>query len=209
MLQVDPPKRPEVALREARAEDLPELAGVLARAFESDPVLRFLMPDANIRMQRATRFYQLVLSQFANAGVITTDESRGAAAIWQAPNPPMPGLLTQAYLGARMISILRRRAIAGYELLEAMERVHYEAPHWYLALLGTDPEQRGRGIASALIRRVTRICDRDGLPAYLESSNETNISFYESHGFTVVQEIRISDGPTLWPMLRQPRRGAP
>jgi len=62
------------------------------------------------------------------------------------------------------------------------------------------------GMASALLEPTLRRCDRDRLPAYLESSNEANLPFYGRHGFEVVAQISIADGPTLWPMLRQPRR---
>ena len=47
--------------------------------------------------------------------------------------------------------------------------------------------------------------DRDGLPAYLESSNPANISLYERHGFEVMGRIRVADSPVMTPMLRRPR----
>jgi len=45
-----------------------------------------------------------------------------------------------------------------------------------------------------------------GLPAYLESSKESNVGYYETFGFAVTREIRIPGGPALWPMWRPPRR---
>jgi hypothetical protein len=44
------------------------------------------------------------------------------------------------------------------------------------------------------------------MPAYLESSKPSNIGYYEAFGFTVTREIKIPDGPALWPMWRPPRR---
>ena len=47
--------------------------------------------------------------------------------------------------------------------------------------------------------------DKDGLPAYLESSNPKNISLYERHGFEVMGKIQVGAGPLVTPMLRRPR----
>ena len=49
-------------------------------------------------------------------------------------------------------------------------------------------------------------CDTDGIPAYLESTKERNVGFYEHHGFAVVGCVDIPlDGPALWLMWRVPR----
>jgi ribosomal protein S18 acetylase RimI-like enzyme len=79
-------------------------------------------------------------------------------------------------------------------------------PHWYLAVLGTDPSAQGAGIGSALIGPTLGRCDAEGIPAYLESSKEANISFYQRHGFRVTQEIDLPQGPKLWAMLREPHK---
>ncbi len=41
------------------------------------------------------------------------------------------------------------------------------------------------------------MCDRDGVPAYLESSKERNVDFYSRFGFRVKQEVRIPGGPDV------------
>jgi hypothetical protein len=46
---------------------------------------------------------------------------------------------------------------------------------------------------------------RRQLPAYLESSSERNLALYGRHRFEVTSKVAIPDGPTIWPMWRQPQ----
>ncbi|MCB1038392.1 MAG: GNAT family N-acetyltransferase, partial [Acidimicrobiales bacterium] len=88
----------------------------------------------------------------------------------------------------------------------SIEKAHpKEPPHWYLALIGTDPAHQGEGVGGALIGAITQRCDAEGLGAYLESSKEQNVPYYARHGFDVVAEIRMEDGPTMWRMWRDPK----
>jgi hypothetical protein len=49
-------------------------------------------------------------------------------------------------------------------------------------------------------------CDAEGIPAYLESTKERNVGFYESHGFAVTGREQIArGGPQLWLMWRTPK----
>ena len=48
-------------------------------------------------------------------------------------------------------------------------------------------------------------CDRDSIPAYLESSNPRNISLYERHGFEVLDTFQVGSTPPVSPMLRESR----
>src|SRR4029078_5686236 len=89
--------------------------------------------------------------------------------------------------------------------VEEVERRHPPEPHLYLAVLGTDPPAQGRGIGTAVLRPGLDLCDREGLPAYLESSKESNVGFYARFGFRVIAEVRMpGEGPTVWLMWRNP-----
>mgnify|MGYP003734231121 FL=1 len=83
---------------------------------------------------------------------------------------------------------------------------HPEEPHWYLAVIGSDPTVRGSGFGQALMRsRLDRV-DAEHAPAYLESSNPANVPYYERFGFEVTGEMVLPNGgPSLIPMWRQPR----
>lgn len=100
---------------------------------------------------------------------------------------------------ARTIGPLR--ALGRLQTLEAMDRHHPRDPHWYLMMVGADPDRRGQGLGSAVIRPMLDRCDTEGLPAYLESSNERNVPLYHRLGFEVTDEFQLApDCPPIWSM---------
>ena len=100
----------------------------------------------------------------------------------------------------------RGRLGAARTVGDLMKAVHPEEPHWYLAMIGSDPAVRGGGYGAALMRSRLERCDAEGAPAYLESSNPDNVPYYLRFGFEVTGQIVIpGGGPTLWPMWRAPR----
>ena len=91
-------------------------------------------------------------------------------------------------------------------LLTRVEKHHPTEPHWYLEAIGCVPEARGQGVGGTLLEPVLARCDAEGLPAYLESSNPRNISFYERHGFATRPLFPLPPGcPVITPMWRDPR----
>lgn len=88
--------------------------------------------------------------------------------------------------------------------LRDLEDAHPAEPHWYLAHLATRPNHQGRGVGTALVRFGLDRCDRERLPAYLESSNPARVSFYHRFGFEVIDRVTAGDGPTVMLMWRDP-----
>jgi ribosomal protein S18 acetylase RimI-like enzyme len=91
-----------------------------------------------------------------------------------------------------------------FQVFETMGRYHPKEPHWYLPLIGVDPAHQGKGHGAALLKFALDQCDRDRLPAYLESTNPRNISLYKRHGFEALGTIQVGSSPPLVPMLRKP-----
>jgi GNAT superfamily N-acetyltransferase len=193
-------------VRAGAAEDIDSVTAALARAFHDDPVMHYLFPTADGRDRKLRAFFASEAKRALVKGKLETSGatmSQGAA-IWFAPGHWKLGgleMLTQI----PMILRFGKQTPRALRLLGQIEKVHPKEPHWYLAVLGTDTAHQGKGIGSALLAPVLAMCDVEGLPAYLESSKEANIPFYNRHGFEVTCEVKAKDGPTLWPMRREPR----
>jgi GNAT superfamily N-acetyltransferase len=192
-------------VRHATRADRPPLAETLARAFGDDPVMSWFFPDDERRSEDNRRFFRMRLRQLLPHGETYTADGHVGAALWAAPDRWRVGRFEEARMTIALLPALGRRVGPVLRGVEAIERAHPTAPHYYLAALGTDPAAQGRGVGSALMGPTLDACDRDDVPAYLESSKERNIDFYARHGFRVIAELRLPDGPCVWPMWRDPR----
>jgi GNAT superfamily N-acetyltransferase len=193
-------------IRRARAEEVHSLSQVLARAFFDDPVMEWLFPREGRRLARTRRFFGIRLRQLLEQEEVYTTGDGAGAALWSVPGRWRVTPRETLELAVPMLLALGTRLPRSLRGLERIESEHPEKPeHWYLAVLGTDASRQGEGIGSALLAPVLEGCDRDGVPAYLESSKERNIDFYARHGFRVTGELRMPKGPPVWPMWRDPR----
>jgi GNAT superfamily N-acetyltransferase len=75
-----------------------------------------------------------------------------------------------------------------------MDSKHPHERHYYLFILGVEPEWQGKGIGAALMRPILERCDREKLPAYLEATTPRNCELYLRNGCEVVEEIELPGG---------------
>jgi ribosomal protein S18 acetylase RimI-like enzyme len=197
---------PGPGIRKMAVDDCPAIAGVMARAFFDDPLQRWALPDASTRLSILEQVFAL-LSRWSSLprGESYTDASRSCAAFWVPPGPfEIDREAAEAM--APMLELLAGAEVR-FRAAEDVMRAHRpEESHFYLQGLGTDPPRQGEGLASAAMQPVLDRCDASGIPAYLESSKEQNVGFYEHLGFAVTGCVRIPlDGPSLWLMWRTPQ----
>ena len=195
----------------AREDQADLLGDILGDAFTQDPAMNWVIPDNRLY----PAFFRLLADKLylRHRLVYLESEQRGAA-MWLPPGVThhVPMCMTQLMLVLRLVmhsglGILKRLEQAQ----EVMARRHPKAPHYYLHAIGARQAHQGRGIGSSLIKHVTRICDEEGIPAYLESSSAINVSLYERHGFEIQAEEALGKGgPPLYFMWRVPQtRGSP
>jgi GNAT superfamily N-acetyltransferase len=190
-------------VRKATYADVVDLSGSLARAFDDDPVMNWLYPTAS-RKQKFMAFALRSL-HLCHDEVYTSAGLEGGA-LWDPPGCWKIDMRTMLRTAPAMTWITGRNIRRGLRLVNAIERRHPKEPHYYLAILGTDPQHQGKGVGSAIMAPVLERCDAEGVGAYLESSKESNVPFYRRHGFEVTEEITIPDGgPRLWLMWRDPQ----
>jgi GNAT superfamily N-acetyltransferase len=99
------------------------------------------------------------------------------------------------------------RADAALAVIGRGGAVFPDEPRFHCVYVGVRTDARGRGLGRGLLARVLDVCDEDGLPASLTSTNDVNLPFYRSLGFRELGEVAIPDtGNVMRPMWREPRR---
>jgi len=183
----------------ATAADQAAVHSTLTLAFGRDPMARYAHTHLMAFPRLAVAF---AASAFARGTAYRIGGFAGAA-LWLPPDlqpdEEALGVLMQETVPAEI------QADAG-QVMEQMGALHPKEPHWYLPLIGVDPAEQGKGLGDALMAHALAIVDRDGLPAYLESTNPRNVSLYQRHGFEQLGRIQVGGSPVMTPMLRKPRR---
>jgi ribosomal protein S18 acetylase RimI-like enzyme len=137
------------------------------------------------------------------AHLVRDDGRIGGAMLAYGPSRYPPRMAAMAWLAYGPISGGPRTAYR-YALADAyLRRLHPRAAHWYLFVLGVDPELQGRGLGGCLLRTLSDQANRDGVPCYLETDKASSVRLYERHGFEVERdqtEPRL--GVRFWTMTR-------
>jgi GNAT superfamily N-acetyltransferase len=186
----------------ATADEKAAVFAILTLAFSEDPATRWTWPDPRNYLEAFPHFAQAFGGAAFGKGSALRVGSAGAA-LWL---PPGTRPDEAALNDLMMRTADEATAIDGPRLMQQMANYHPKEPHWYLPLLGVDPARQNRGVGGALLRHVTEICDREGVLAYLESSNPRNIPLYQRHGFEIVGRAQAGGSPVITPMLRKPGR---
>jgi ribosomal protein S18 acetylase RimI-like enzyme len=193
-----------ITISHAEATDVPAINGVLARAFQDDPVFRWIVPDDRARQETLPGMFGAFTEVYVHHGE-TYIADGAAAALWVPPGvEPFTEEQGESF-GQRMVELLGPAAERGFELNQLLEQHHPQDPCWYLQFVGVIPEHQQRGLGSQLLSTVLDRADAAGAAAYLEATSPDNRRLYERHGFGTVDELRLTHGPPLWPMWREPR----
>ncbi len=196
-----------VEARVAAHEDGAAIAETLALAFHEDPVWAWAFPDPERRLEQHRAHWRMLIEASLSDGWTWVTEGCGAAAVWIAPGKPEISPEDEARLEPFFRDLLGDGAARVLDVYERFDAAHpHGEPHFYLSLLGTHPDRRGRGEGMGLLARTLERIDAERMPAFLESSNPANDGRYERLGFRPCGSFDLGeDGPSVTQMWRDPR----
>ncbi|HEY0390141.1 MAG TPA: GNAT family N-acetyltransferase [Solirubrobacterales bacterium] len=192
--------------RVATPAEIPAAVEVLARAFYADPVWSWAFPDPERRLEQHRNVWELVAKAAVGYETAWLAGDCAAVALWIPPGKPELRPEDGERLEGLLGELLGNGASRVLETFERFDAAHPSAqPHYYLSLLATDPDQRGRGLGMGLLAATLERIDAEGAAAFLESSNPLNDRRYERLGFVRCGEFELpEDGPTVTQMWREP-----
>ena len=174
----------------------------LAAAFQNDPAMVFMMPDAASRPARLTRLYRWMFAEHLKNGLVLGTSDAEVVTLWRPPgavhlHEPIwhPGAL-------RFVPIFGLHILRAIRLDDAI-RAHLPADEqWhYLRVAGVRPDCQGKGLGGLAIRAGLAEAAARGVSAVLETATQSNVGLYQSLGFGVVSEWDVpGGGPHFWTM---------
>ncbi|MFN8623889.1 MAG: GNAT family N-acetyltransferase [Chloroflexota bacterium] len=194
-------------VRLATPDDVEAIADTLADAFLGYAWTDWAIPadDRRGRLRELHRLFAGLVGVATGTTWVTDDVAAVAQWIPPAGFRVPPDLQERIAREEPALFGDRMAAVEALDTRTRAERPHQ--PHWWLATVGTRPDRRREGLASAVLAPVLRSCDERREAAALETSSEATVAFYERLGFRVTATYRSPDGGLpAWHMLREPRR---
>ncbi len=189
-------------------EEMVRSAEVLATAFSGDPFADFLL-GGNASHERLKKLFLFLLRVDAPCGACFRTSGFESVVSWRPPSHAEIVWWRNLRYTPEFLRVFGADAFRVLDAMNVLERARPREPHWYLHVIGTDPQHAGRGYGGMLIRDRLFTPDVRGFPVYLESSKKENLKFYRSLGFEERGVIMVPRGPTLYSMWRRAKKMAP
>jgi len=188
-----------------------EAARVLAHAFFDYPMIQYYWPDIEQRSLHLEWNFKCAVNYGLRYGVVHTNPEISGIAVWLPPGETK--ITTMRYVISGFLPLLYYQGVKQFFKEKACDdlvvQVHESImpdPHWYLWILGVEPEHQGEGIATKLLQAWLYETDRNGLPCYLETHAEENHSFYSGVGFELTRTVNVPGSDLVfWCYLRKPQ----
>jgi GNAT superfamily N-acetyltransferase len=197
---------PSVSPRVAAEADVEAVAETLTLAFRSDPVWgRYSFPDPERQIEQSRRLWAAYAQAAMRFPWTLVTPRCEAVAVWIPPNEPELTAEQEAEFEALAVDVLgAAQAEVVLGALDALDGHHPQhESHYYLSLLATHDDHRGRGLGMALLAACLERIDNERLPAYLESTNPANDARYQRYGFEPYGTITLANGHVVTTMWRK------
>jgi GNAT superfamily N-acetyltransferase len=196
-----------LAFRRASPADADLVTEIIALSFARDPLWAHAMARPDGGTAHHGEFWRLFVEGALRYPWTWLAGGGAAASIWIPPGGTELTAEQERHLQELAADRLGPAAGDYLELVSRFDAAHPRwEPHYYLTLLGTHPDHRGKGIGMRLLAHDLELIDAEHMPAYLESSNPANDHRYASVGFEPHGEFSYpGGGPVVTTMWRPAR----
>ena len=183
------------------------MTSIMAEAFRFDPMQVWLFPNERQRTSRLRRVYELDVLHRLNGTAFPVLISGSGIGFWHPPGATRLARSTALRVAPGYLSVAAHHPIRARQVLRQVLARRPTEPHWYLSHLAVDVGRQRAGVGRRLLDVGVQRAASDGVGVYLETSNPTNLAFYDAAGFRQVGIVRVPEAPPVWLLWRPPERG--
>jgi len=193
-------------------ERLLHAAGVAARAFLDDPMVRWMLggtaqdyEDREDLEDRMTRLFTVGDEDRVASGTMWETEDGDGACVWLSPEAAADLAEDVEDDDAWLAAIAFDGGARHTSMWDWIGERTPAEPLWYLEFVGVEPRAQGRGIVTTLIEHGLAMAHEAGQPAFLVTDNPRLVAYYEGFGFRTLEDADVPlGGPHAWFMRREP-----
>ena len=185
--------------------DLPVLRRIVAEAFHSDPMMEWIFPDRETRLDSLSAWLGLFIEGYLLGGRVDVLrlEAIQAVAVWRMPGDDLAFPRVPSITGLLTALIGRVRAEQIGIGLRTIGTLTPTQPFAYLHFLAVDISHQRNGFGRMVVEPGLMAAGHAGLGAHLETTNPACIPFYRSIGFEVSGHHKLGpNGPEIWALWR-------
>jgi ribosomal protein S18 acetylase RimI-like enzyme len=183
---------------------------MLTDAFQDDPVFNAIFEAAT--SEQRTAFFTTPVQYSMKFGrvVAPTPQIEGVAA-WvpgKYAQMTLPRLLLSGafFTGMQMgMDVSKRMATVFKPTDDDRTAFMRGRDYLYLVIIGVASQYQGQGFGGQLLKALVDESELTGVPVYLETETEENVSIYEHFGFKVIDKVNLPlINLPMWEMIREP-----
>ena len=195
-----------------KKNELSQSAGVLAEAFQDDPLWNKIIAEGDDKSKKHPIVAEILLRYCFKFGEVyaSSENLEGVMAITQDKKSYMNlwGLLTSG-------AILPFMRLGGKSLAKMsnaftpLDKARYKQMKGksfiYLQVIGVSKDKQGKGHGRLLLQWLIEKSRQAGIPIYLETETERNVTLYEKLGFKTLEKMTLPViQQPMWTMIREP-----
>jgi ribosomal protein S18 acetylase RimI-like enzyme len=191
--------------------DLPAAIEVLTRAFEDDPLMRYVFANATAPYEECLReLFRFscevrLLLGWPLFGSFAHDQLAGVAGVTEPEEKAWPPSLQAVY--EQMKAVVGPLASGHMEEYSShADQFRPQASHYHMGVLGVAPQAQGSGHGRALLDAVQHLSEQHphSTGVWLDTENPQSAAFYQHCGYEIVAQTMYGT-VDVWCLFRPNR----
>jgi ribosomal protein S18 acetylase RimI-like enzyme len=197
-------------IRKMVLDDLDEVINVIAKAFIDKPLYKYFTEDEKERENFLHSIFKFRISSNFNTKIIDVaveGKKIIGVASWdfhdlnEKPNPNATKNIENAL--STCSEATRKHWFAFLTTLTGSIKEIANPPFWALSPIAVLPEEQGKGVGNALIKKKLAEIDKSPYPCFLATQESSNLKIYSKYGFKIIKEDMLLPNLPSYNMLRQ------